>query len=215
MLKILFIFVSFFLITGFSSKESDQGLFINKYNAKTISIARIKQAINDGASVNARDDYGLTPLMYASAYNTNPKIINLLLKAGADFKVEDNDAITPLIYASMSNSNPLVIQALLKAGAKVNAKNSLLYTPLLYASRYNPNPKIIATLLQAGADINITDDNGISPLMYAILYNKNLEVIKLLLKHKYYIKQSLLRQAYRLKFFSFNWLVFLLYCIHM
>jgi ankyrin repeat protein len=38
--------------------------------------------ISAGAEVNARDNDGMTPLMNAAGFNTNPEVAQLLIKAG-------------------------------------------------------------------------------------------------------------------------------------
>ena len=48
-------------------------------------------AINNGANVNARDKYGITPLMYAAAdFGDTRQLVEFLIKAGADVNIKDN-----------------------------------------------------------------------------------------------------------------------------
>ena len=82
-----------------------------------------------GADPNARDEDGSTPLHRAAAYNTDPAIISLLLKAGADLKTRDEWGQTPLHEAAQSNGNPDVITALLEAGADPRAQDESGRTP--------------------------------------------------------------------------------------
>jgi ankyrin repeat protein len=48
--------------------------------------------------VEAKDNYGWTPLHYASA-NNHIETAKLLLDAGADLNIEDEDGETPLYLA--------------------------------------------------------------------------------------------------------------------
>ena len=43
----------------------------------------IRQLIRHGADVNAKDDDGNTPLMYAALNSNSPEIFTLLIEAGA------------------------------------------------------------------------------------------------------------------------------------
>ena len=90
---------------------------------KTATPEEIREAINSGADVNARDEDGWTALMYAAYSNGNPDVINVLLDAGADIKARDDIGMTPLVYAARSNKNPDVIKVLLEAGADGKTRN--------------------------------------------------------------------------------------------
>ena len=60
--------------------------------------------IEAGADVNARDEYGKTPLHWAAESNTNADIINLLIEAGADGSLESDDGRTPFDYAKVAGA---------------------------------------------------------------------------------------------------------------
>ena len=47
--------------------------------------------IEEGADVNVKNRYGLTPLMAATYINTTPEVLMVLLEAGADAKAKDNE----------------------------------------------------------------------------------------------------------------------------
>ena len=81
------------------------------------TVSQVQEFLDLGADVNARGEYGLTPLMNAALWKSNPEVISLLLKAGAEVNAKDEHGWTPLMWAVMSYENPGVISALLKAGA--------------------------------------------------------------------------------------------------
>ena len=56
-------------------------------------------AIKAGASLNERDNLGMTPLMWAAMNNTNPEVITALLKAGAKKKKKSLEGKTAFDYA--------------------------------------------------------------------------------------------------------------------
>ena len=106
------------------------------------TVVQVQQAIKAGADVNARAEYGSTPLMLAAMLNTNPGVVSLLIKAGADVNARDEDGETPLMFAAGTNTNPDVISVLIKAGADVNARNERGWTALKFAK---DNPAIKGT----------------------------------------------------------------------
>jgi len=137
---------------------------------------QIQAAIDQGEDVNAHDKLlGWTALIYAAAYNPNPEVITVLLKAGADIKARNKDGETALMLAAQYNQNPEVITTLLRAGADLEARDSSFgWTPLMLAASSNPNPEVITTLLKAGADARVKDSAGKTAFDYG-QDNENLQ----------------------------------------
>jgi len=67
---------------------------------------QVRAAVEAGANVSGQDGTGWTPLMYAAQFNTEPRVISVLLKAGASVSERDMTGYTPLMWAAQSNSNP-------------------------------------------------------------------------------------------------------------
>ena len=59
----------------------------------------VRQLIQDGADVNAKNKDEVTPLMPAARNNSNPEVLTVLLDAGANAKAKDNEGKTALDYA--------------------------------------------------------------------------------------------------------------------
>lgn len=78
-------------------------------------VAKVTEIIEDGASVNKRDDRGMTPLMMAASSN-QPQMIDLLLAKGADPAAKDNQGRTALWHA-MSAENTAGFVKILERGA--------------------------------------------------------------------------------------------------
>ena len=66
---------------------------------KTATPQEIREAINNGADIEARGERERTPLMYTAWFNQNPEVITTLLDACADGKVRDIDGKTAFDYA--------------------------------------------------------------------------------------------------------------------
>ena len=67
--------------------------------AKAGNIEAVKQAIADGADVNAKDFAGATPLHRAAQEGHN-EIAELLIAKGADVNAKDDRGDTPLNWAN-------------------------------------------------------------------------------------------------------------------
>ena len=85
-------------------------------------VANLKKLLASGVKVDARDEYGHTPLHRART----AEIAKVLLKAGAKVDSRDNKGYTPLHAAG----DVAAVKVLLKAGAKFDARSTNGVTPL-------------------------------------------------------------------------------------
>ena len=180
--KLFLTVIVFALLVGTASAAMSDADFLELCKEGTVQ--QIVDAIKNGANVNARGEYGQTPLMWAAEHNPNPEVTATLLKEGADINANDKREITALMRTvRRKNSNLKVITTLLKAGANVNARDRKGATPLSWAAALTSNPEVITTLVKAGADVNARDDmGGSTPFMSAARHNSNPEVIVTLIK---------------------------------
>ena len=84
--------------------------------ARTGNIEAVKQHIAAGADVNAKNDWGWTPLTYA-AINDHEEIAELLIAKGADVNAKDDGGETPLDFA-IRNEQTEIADLLRKHGGK-------------------------------------------------------------------------------------------------
>ncbi len=96
--------------------------------AKDGDVKAVANAIGSGASVNARNGNGMTPLMLASLYGRT-KVAELLLKNKADVSVSNKDGNSALHMAAFL-AHPEIVRFLLANGASVDAKNRKGETPI-------------------------------------------------------------------------------------
>lgn len=143
--------------------------------AKSGDLLTIKELIQGGEDVNAKDEQGWTPLLWA-AYNNQPRATELLLKNGAKANHQSTmqfGAIVPkstaLHIASYYNFKHVVKQ-LLDNGADVNIVDSRGRTALIFASYYN-FIDIVKLLVDKGADPNIKDNWKNTAITYAMQSN--------------------------------------------
>ena len=144
---------------------------------------RIKAFLELGADVNARDQYGNTPLLCVAVLNQDPRVLEILIDAGADVNAGDKTGQTAFYLAASFNKNPAVVTVLIEAGADVNAKSQSDWTPLHGAAAYNPNPEFISLLTRAGADVNARSTTlEWTPLYMAAGTNPDPKVLTALIK---------------------------------
>ncbi len=141
----------------------------------------VRDLINFGADVNAKNEYEATPLHMASSQN--PEIIRLLLKAGSYINAQDIEGRTRLHLAAENNDYTMV-GILVEAGADVNCKDYDNLTPLHYTLNIS-NPEslvslllhqlspsncesLVRLLLQNGALVDAQSSQGYSPLFLNI-----------------------------------------------
>ena len=179
MRKISAIFVVLFMTVALCS-VSTAADFTLDFGAWRYTLEEVQSAIRSGANVNAKDDLGHTPLMYAAGYSGDPEIIKALILAGANVNETANprlpdaegppwfEGATPLIWAANSTKNSDVLRVLIQAGADVNLKDDMGWTALMHAAYHNGDLEVLRVLIQGGAEVNAKDNIGRTPLMWGI-----------------------------------------------
>ncbi len=129
--------------------------------AKSGTFEEVSRAIDNGAEIDERNMFSVTPLMLATA-NKDPRVAIALIAAGANVNIEALGSYTPLFYAVEINRNSTIeiIDALVKAGADIEHKNYKGQTVLLYAAEMNNSEDILSYLIDLGANTSAVDNNG-------------------------------------------------------
>jgi ankyrin repeat protein len=108
------------VLVGCGYSEADRALL---KAAKKGNIEAAKQALADGADVNAKVEEGWTPL-HLAAENGHKEIIELLIAKGADVNAKGRWGSTPLLLAALYGHKE-VVELLISNGADVNARDFL------------------------------------------------------------------------------------------
>ena len=98
----------------------------------------VKELLNSGADINAKDNDGCTALMLASE-NGHLEVVNELLNRGADIRARDNHGKTVLTHACFlrESARPLIMTLLAHGAAPKEGDDSNFYSELasaLYAA---------------------------------------------------------------------------------
>ncbi|KAM3511914.1 hypothetical protein MY11210_004455 [Beauveria gryllotalpidicola] len=128
-------------------------------------------------AVDARNDFGRTPLLYA-AMNGHGALVEALLDAGADPRARDYGWRDPLSFAAQCG-HAAIVGALLARGAAVDAGDSTGATALHWAT-LGADQATLRELLRAGADFEAKARYGSTPLAWAIEVGRQPSVATLL-----------------------------------
>src|SRR5262249_52799261 len=106
-----------------------------------------------GADVNARNDYGSTPMQEAAGRG-DAALIRALLKAGANAESANDDGETALMTVARTDSTEAA-RLLIKARANVNAVEKWRgQTALMWAAAQG-NPEMVRLLVKSGAKVDV------------------------------------------------------------
>ncbi len=94
----------------------------------------IRALLDAGANIEALDDDGRTPLLWAAAETMNPEILQLLLARGARIEAKDSEGQTALMLAVSGNPDPRITEGLIAAGANVEDRDQQGATALMLAT---------------------------------------------------------------------------------
>jgi ankyrin repeat protein len=167
--------------------------------AKENNLLEVRRLLSNGADVNAKKNYGATPLHWASNKG-HVQVFKELVEHGADVDAKDNEESTPL-HCACANGRVAVVNELLsptdsngettiilgkrksRGGADVDAKDRNGDSPLHCAS-WNGHVLVVKALLSGGADICAVNNSGRLPVHYAVIAGDS-AVSKCLLQHFY------------------------------
>ncbi len=122
--------------------------------------------LDSGANVDARGEYGNTPLYIAADYSQDSTdIVKVLIARGADVNAKGRNGETPL-HRAASRGNIGIIRLLIVSKADVNAKDKHGATPL-HESAYEGRNEAVEFLVKNNADIDAKNEDGKTALQLA------------------------------------------------
>jgi ankyrin repeat protein len=124
----------------------------------------VRELLDRGANIDARDEYGNSPLIRALIRDRGDTA-KLLLARGADISIRNAEGGAALLAAS-GTSYPEIVESLLAKGADAKMRRTDKLTPLMVAAQRG-NLRIMEILSRQGAEVNVRDVKGDSALSLA------------------------------------------------
>ncbi len=144
-------------------KISDEAFRLAAHDGR---IETVRNSIESGKEVNAKDPTTSYTAMHMAAYNGHTDIVKLLLEHDAAVDCRDVEGKTPLIHAC-TGPFPKTVEILLAAGADINAQETTEgFTPLMMAAGLGQT-EVVKVLLSHGADSTIEDEDKDTALSHA------------------------------------------------
>lgn len=142
----------------------------------------VELLLDAGADLEARGEFGATPLLRA-AQRSNPAVVHTLLLRGADPAAADDAGGTPLHEAATAESATMLLDALGTAVATaVDLPDESGYTPLCAAVQRGL-AGVAAVLLAHGADPGQRLRFGAEPLLHHAAWLGAADVVRVLLRY--------------------------------
>jgi ankyrin repeat protein len=179
------ILINIFCLLVLSSILFAQNTDLNTQLLEACEAGNYEQArllIEQGADVNATDEYGRTPLHGAARNENGFEIAKFLIEKGADVNTNDKWGSTPLHLAATNKSGLEIARLLIENGADLNAKDEYYgYTPLHYACENSNGLNTVILLIEKGAKIDAVDEYGLKYIHRAATNTNGLEMLKYLI----------------------------------
>jgi ankyrin repeat protein len=138
--------------------------------ARRGDVETVRKLLDQGVSVEARDQTGEAPLVSA-ALAGHADVAAVLVERGAETGVRNDRGLTPLHGAAYAGSLDTV-RLLVDSGAPVNdAENVFKVTPLIVAAEEG-HADVIGFPIEHGADFERTERTGYSALSRAVFRDK-------------------------------------------
>ncbi len=129
------------------------------------NLQKVKELIKAGADINAKNEYGVTPL-YAACARGHKETAAYLLDIGAQAGTSTDHSFTPLMMASSKGWYDIVSR-ILEHGPDVNATSDNGLRAINEATSKG-EIEIVKLLIKSGAQINTQIDIADPPLLTAI-----------------------------------------------
>jgi uncharacterized protein len=165
---------------GHANEEDDSRLISASERG---DVRAVEHLLEQGTSVEARDEGGRTALI-AAAYGNRLDVAKLLVEAGADVNAKDETQQSAyLISTSEVGDDPRLLELTLRNGANVHSLDGYNGTGLIRAAERG-HVRVVERLLRTDIEVNHVNNLGWTALLEAIILGdggrSHTEVVRLL-----------------------------------
>lgn len=141
----------------------------------------VQALLHAGADIEARNTFGMTPLMDAvCCFGNHAETLAVLIESGASLSAEDDNHQNALALAA-KHRDAEMINLLLEMGADPNSRLGDGKTPIFYAvDRTDTGPA--QALIDGGANVNAVFPDASTPLRWAARFAWQEDMIELLVQ---------------------------------
>jgi len=132
--------------------------------AETDHLVLLRLLVDNGADLEAENEYGTTALMVAAQHG-RVEVASLLIERGADMDASDVDGFTAMMFATMQDQVE-VVHLLIEKSADLDASNDEGWTAAMFAASTG-KVGALKSLIEAGADIHATNADGQTAVILA------------------------------------------------
>jgi len=166
----------FLLKNGADVNIGDYNGWTPLHSAWSDTIAKL--LVSYGAQLDAKTNFGRTPLFKAVSVDIFRDIALYLISQGADINAVDKHGNT-LLHVAIWNRDMELPKLIIAKGLNINIKNKFNETPLHIVARFQ-SKKEAEYLIACGADVNARDSEQQTPLHWAAARG-NYDVVDLLI----------------------------------
>ncbi|HET9222073.1 MAG TPA: ankyrin repeat domain-containing protein, partial [Roseiflexaceae bacterium] len=147
--------------------------------------AGVRQLLQDGANIDARDERGRTAVM-AATHGNRVDTVAALIEAGADINIRDNRLDNPFLYAGAEGLLD-ILKLTIAAKADTRLTNRFGGTALIPAAERGHVAVVEELLTHTDVDVNHINNLGWTALLEAIVLSdggpRHQQIVQLLIEH--------------------------------
>lgn len=128
---------------------------------------QVKKLLNEGANLNARDDFGRTAV-HIAAHARQRDALRALARAGANLELLENDRYDAVTIASVADDEE-TLRLLLSLGASAKLTTSRYDGTALIAAAHLGHDGVVGQLIAAGAPLDHVNNLHWTALIEAIV----------------------------------------------
>lgn len=130
-------------------------------------LVQLKKLLDSGASVNARDPFGRTPV-HVATFARQPEVIRVLALAGANLELLENDRYDAVTVAAVADDED-TLRVLLGLGASAKLTTSRYDGTALIAAAHLGHDGVVRQLIAAGAPLDHVNNLHWTAMIEAIV----------------------------------------------